>query len=255
MQDNKKQLTVSLDYKTLALVLVGLYLVTVGVMLYLWQPWNASPADARKITVTGESTIEAEPDEFQFNPTYNVTSDSKDGVVEQAADKANRVVDGLKALGIPDEDIKVSGYSNEWYWYADEDGKNHASVNITIAVSDKATAQEVQDYLLTTEPEGQITPWPTFSEKKSKELESQARTEAIADAKSKAEASANELEVRVGKVISVDEGYGFGDFPIAYAEDSIALDSVGSAEITRSIPVQPGEDEYSYSVTVVFELK
>lgn len=254
MQDNKKQLTLSLDYKTLAMVLLGLYLVTVGVLLYLWQPWNASPADARKITVNGESTIQSEPDEFQFNPTYEITATTQDAALQQASDKSNQIVDGLKALGIPDEDIRVSGYSNEWYWYEDEDGKNHASVNITITVSDKTQAQEVQDYLLTTEPEGQITPWPTFSEEKSKELESQARTEAIADAKSKAEASANELEVRVGKVISVDEGYGFGDFPVAYAED-VAISGIESVEVSRSIPVQPGENEYSYSVTVVFELK
>lgn len=254
MQDNKKQLIVSLDYKTLAFVLLGLYLVTLGVMLYLWQPWNVSPADARKITVTGESTIQSEPDEFQFNPTYNITSDTKDGAIQEATDKSTEVVAELKKLGVEDKDIKINGYSNNWYWYYDEDDKNHTSVNITVTINDKDQAQEVQDYLLTTEPEGQITPWPTFSESKSKELETQARAEAVADAKSKAQASADELEIRVGKVISVNEGNGFGDYPIAYAENDIAV-GLESVEVSRSIPIQPGEDEFRYSVTVVFELK
>lgn len=251
MENDKKQLTVSFNYKTVLLLLTVLYLVTVTVMLYLWQPWNTSLEDARKITVTGEATIQAEPDEFQFSPSYNLESDSKDGVLQKAADKSNEVVDGLKKLGLEDKDIKVSGSTQDWYWYQDDDGANRASVSITVTVGDKDMAQKVQDYLLTTEAEGQLTPWPTFSEEKSKELEVRARQEAIADAKTKAQASADELEVRVGQVISVDEGYGFGDYPVAYD----GLDVVESSQSGRSIPVQPGEDEYTYSVTVVFEIK
>jgi len=252
MQASKKQFIVSLDYKTLAMVLLGLYLITVGIMLYLWQPWSTSPADARKITVTGESTIQSEPDEFQFNPTYNITSDTRDGAIQKAADKSTTVVAELKKIGVEDKDIKINGYSQDWYY--DENDKNHTSVNITITVSDKDQAQKVQDYLLTTEPEGQITPWPTFSDSKSKELETQARTEAVADAKLKAQASADELGIRVGKVLSVSEGSGFGDYPIAYMQDEMMV-GTDSAKASRSIPIQPGEDEYRYNVTVVFELK
>ncbi len=254
MKEDKKQVTISLNFRTLSLILLGLYLITVGIMLYLWQPWSVSPVDARKITVTGEAVIEAEPDEFQFNPTYNFTSDTQDGAIQEAADKSTEVVAELKKLGVEDKDIKINGYSHDWYWYYDEDDGNHTSVNITITVNDKDQAQKVQDYLLTTEPEGQITPWPSFSESKSKELETQARSEAVADAKSKAQASADELEVRVGKVISVSEGNGFGDYPIAYAEKDMMI-GLDSAEAPRSIPVQPGEDEFRYNVTVIFELK
>lgn len=253
MKNTEQQITISLNYRIIVLLLVGLYMVTVGIMLFLWQPWTVSPADARKITTTGEAVVEAEPDEFQFNPTYDITADTKDQAIKEASDKSTEIVNELKKLGVEDKDIKINGYSNDWYWYYDENDTNHASVNITVTVNDKELAQKVQDYLLTTEPGGQITPYPTFSQSKRKELETQARAEAVTDAKAKAQASADELEVRVGKVISVSEGYGFGDYPVAYAENDVAL---GLDEATpRSIPLQPGENDFRYSVTVVFELK
>jgi uncharacterized protein YggE len=253
MENDKKQLTISFSYKSLSLLMVVLYVATIGVMLFLWQPWNTLSDDARRITVTGEATVEAEPDEFVFYPTYNIVADSKDAVIQEAADKANTVVDGLKDLGVADEDIKVDGSSYDWYWYR-EDDKDRASVSITATVNDKDLAQEVQNYLLSTEPEGQLTPYPSFSTAKQEELETQARSEAVSDAKLNAQASANELEVKLGDVISVSEGTGFGDYPIAYAETRVGGLDVAE-DSASSIPIQPGQNEFYYSVTVVYELK
>ena len=255
LKDKKDQITVSLNFKNLTFILIGLYVLTVGIMLYLWQPWHTPLADARQITVSGEAVVEAEPDEFRFNPSYTITAKTKDSAIQQAADKASTVVDELKKLGVEDKDIRVSGYSNNWQWYYDEDDGNHTTVDIVVTTNDKNLSQKVQDYLLTTEPEGLITPQATFSEEKNKELESQARSEAINDAKTKAQASADELEVRIGKVISVDEGYGFDDYPVR-AYDAVTSDeNIQKPNATQSIPVQTGENEFRYSVTVVFELK
>ncbi len=252
MNDDKKQLTISLNYRTLALAIVLLYVITIGVMLYLWQPWGAISSDTRRITVTGKSTLEAQPDEFVFSPSYNYESVDKTKALEEASDTTTKIVNELKKLGVADKDIKVNGYGQDWYWYYD-DNENRVSVNVVITVGDKDLAQKVQDYLLTTNPKGQITPTPTFSEAKQKELEEQGRVAAVADAKAKAQASVDELEVKLGKVISVSEGNGFVDFPIAYSERQ--ADGLGTAEISSSIPVQPGQDQLSYSVTVIYEIK
>ncbi len=253
MDSNKNQITISLNYRTLSLVILALYLLTIGLMLYLWQPWNSISADTRRITVTGEATLEAEPDEFAFRPTYSFESSDKDKALQEASDTTTEIVNELKKLGVEDKDIKVNGYGQDWYWFYNDE-LDRVSVNIIATVSEKDTAQKVQDYLLTTNPEGQITPTPTFSEAKQKELEEQGRTAAVADAKSKAQISVNELEVKLGKVISVSEGYGFADYPVAFGENGTAV-GLDSVEVKRSIPLQPGQDKLSYSVTVVYEIK
>ncbi len=253
MNNDNKQLTISLNYRTLVLVMLAVYLLTIGLMLFLWKPWDTISANTRRITTTGESTIEAQPDEFVFSPSYYYDSTDEDTAIKEASDKTTEIVAELKKLGVEDKDIKVNGYNQDWYWYYN-DTEERVTVSIIAKVGGKDTAQKVQDYLLTTKPQGQITPVPGFSESKRKELEQQGRVAAVADAKSKAQVSADELEVKLGKVISVSEGYGFADYPIAYGleGEAVALDS---SEIRRSLPVQPGENELRYSVTVVYEIK
>lgn len=253
MINDKKQLTISLNYRTLVIAILALYLLTIGLMLYMWQPWDAISADTRRITVTGEATLEAQPDEFAFYPSYYYESADEEKALQEASDTTTQIVTELKELGVEDKNIKVNGYGQDWYWYYDG-SENRVSVNMVVTVGDKDTAQKVQDYLLTTNPTGQITPTPAFSEAKQKELEEQGRAAAVADAKTKAQVSVDELEVKLGRVISVSEGHGFVDYPIAYAGDELPI-GLDSAEASKSIPVQPGQDELSYSVTVVYEIR
>lgn len=240
--------TLSFTFKNLAFALVALNILT----LFLWRPWVSSTTAERTISVNGETVIEAEPDEFIFSPSYRLTGSSKDAVLDKAVKKANEVVDGLKKLGVEDKDIKLDTSSYETWWYQDDDGQDSATVSLTVTVNDRDFAQEVQDFLVDTNPEGQISPWSTFSDDRQNKLESQARTEAVADAKNKAEQSARELGVKVGKVVSISEGSGFGGYPIA--EFATAANGVDE-DVSSSLPIQPGENEYNFSVTVVFELK
>ncbi len=253
--DNNKQLTVSLNYRTLVLMMTAVYILTISLMLFLWKPWDTISGDTRTITTTGKSTIEAPPDKFVFSLSYHFESTDEDTAIKEASDKTTEIVAGLKKLGVEDKDIKVNGYNQDWRWFYD-DTEERVTVNIVAQVGDKNTAQKVQDYLLTTNPQGQITPVPGFSESKRKELDRQGRAEAVADAKSKAQASADELEVKLGKVISVHEGHGFINLhtPRSLGGGEISLDSP-VVESRRSLPVQPGENELHFSVTVIYEIK
>jgi uncharacterized protein YggE len=109
-------------------------------------------------------------------------------------------------------------------------------------------AQKVQDYLLTTSPSGTISPYSAFSTEKRKELESQARDEATIDAREKAEQSAENLGFKLGKVKSIEDQSGFGGV--------IPLDTPATMEDSArsSLSVQPGENEITYTVRVVYYL-
>jgi uncharacterized protein YggE len=127
------------------------------------------------------------------------------------------------------------------------------NLQLTVTLTNKDLVQKVQDYLVATLPTGGVSPQAGFSDSKRKQLESNARDEATKDARSKADQSAKNLGFRVGKVKSVDDGSGFGGMPYATskAESAVALDIAASP----SLSVQPGENELSYSVTVVYTIR
>jgi uncharacterized protein len=115
-------------------------------------------------------------------------------------------------------------------------------------------AKKVQDYLVTTNPSGSITPYPSFSTKKQKDLQDKVRSEALTDARKKADDTAKGLGAHVGKVIAISEGSsggGCGANSICPAQDAAVGSSAGSG---KSLSVQPGSDEFTYSVSVVFAL-
>lgn len=248
---NSNKLNLSLD---LRLICAALLVVIVG-MLALWRPWTEQPtSSARTITVTGESTIKASPDEYVFSPQYEFKNSDKAAALAELTAKQNEVTAELKKLGVKDEQIKAdsSGY-NYGYYYDDNARTNNYNLGFTITLSDKTLVQKVQDYLVTTQPTGSVSPQASFSEKLRTKLEGAARTAAIQAAKQKAEQSAKSLDFKIGKVKSVDDsssdGIGCGGGLCRGSNLSIATDTKASLE------VQSGQNDLDYSVTVVYYVK
>jgi uncharacterized protein YggE len=246
----KQSLSIKLDLRFLCLLLV----LVISGMLAVWRPWSTTVA-TRKITITGQATVKSEPDEFQFSPYYErKTSDEITTLNKQINDK-------LTGLGVDATDIKssASNYGVSTMMYPNPVTEDQLSMSLTITAHNKDMAQKIQDYLLTTTPKGSITPYPTFSKDKQKILEKDARGKAIDDAKTKAEQTASGLGAKVGKVLEVQEGgsggIGCGGGTICpMALDSATSVSSGSVT-TKSLPVQVGTNEFSYSVTVIFEIR
>jgi uncharacterized protein YggE len=98
---------------------------------------------------------------------------------------------------------------------------------------------------------GGVTPQSTFSTTKQKELESRGRDQATKEARTKADQQAKNLGFTVGKVKSVedsgDSGYG-GVMPMAAS----AMD-VSSTQ--KSLAVQPGQNDLTYTVQVTYYIK
>lgn len=244
--------------KFLPWTLVGLFAVIIIVMVVLFKPWEAKiAANSRTVEVTGSATIKAEPDEFGFSPYYQFKGTDKTALIEQLTKKSDEIVAAIKKLGVEDKNIKsdASGYTNT-YFYDDSDGTTNYSLTLTVTISSKDLAQKVQDYLVTTNPEGSVTPYSTFSKSKEKELQSKARDEATKDAREKADQSAKNLGFEVAQVKSVVDGDGFGGSPLPYAVSSgVQTLDIKASEASARLAVQPGENELSYSVKVVYYIK
>lgn len=232
---------------------MGLLVVILGLILWS-KPWDSgtSSTTTRKITVAGEATISAEPDEFEFSPYYEEKGTDQEALKEKLTQKSNETVDKLKELGVEDKDIKldVSSY-DYWYWQEDEEGVLNAYITITIQDGD--LVQQVQDYLLTTDAKGQLTPRASFSKEKRKQLDAQAVEEASTEARAKAEAQAKLFGAKLGDVIEVNQQR---DSIFGYSVDAVTLESSDlSVSSAASLPVLQGEQDYSQTVSVVYELQ
>jgi len=241
---HKSSLSINLDLRIVCLILLA---IIVG-MLALWRPWEQTSAANRKVTLSGESSIVAVPDQFTFSPYYEKTGDTAKADLDALG---NKLLEELKKLGVNEEDITLGGSNyDRYYSVAPVEGSSEETVSlqVQVVVSSKQLAQKVQDYLATTDAKGQLTGQPSFSKQKTKQLQTEARQKAIEDAQAKAKQTASELDVTVGKVITVKDQSNQIAFP--YPAYGIAE----SADEGKSLPVTPGKQEVSYQIEVTFEL-
>ncbi len=239
--------------KLLKILQFSLLLAIFG--LLLWStPWdnNSSSSTKRTIKVTGSSTIKATPDEFSFFPYFQETGLDKEAIKTSLTEKANSTVEKLKELGVEENNITLDASSYD-RWYYRENEKGTLNIRLEIVVDNKDTLQKVQDYLLTLDIKGQISPQATFSKAKQKELDAQAVEEASNDAIAKAETQAKLFNAKLGDAITIKQGsdsifYGYGGV------DSVSL-SVEKNASAASLPVLPGQNEYTQSMSVTYELK
>jgi uncharacterized protein YggE len=244
--------TLSLSVNPWWLVAV-LALLSVGLLL-AWRPWDgASKTSDRTVQVSGTTTLKAEPDEYVFYPNYEFKNADKAAGLAQLTAKSGEVVAGLKKAGVADKDIKTNATGYRDYYYYDQESKTHTySLQVTATTHTREAAQKAQDYLVTTNPTGAVTPQATFSEAKRKELESKGRDAATKDARAKADQQAGNLGFKVGKIKSVsDDGYGFGGYPML---SSMGAKTMAAGD-TASLEVQPGQNELTYTVQVIYYIR
>lgn len=231
----------------------GAYIILIAILgLNIYSVYNKG--EDRSMTVEGTTTIKAVPDNFVFYPQFEIAETDKSKVKEALAAKSTDVINRLKELGLKDKDIQLNASQYDDYTMkGSPDGATsdimpqQTTASMTITVNDKALAQKVQDYLGTTDATGQLTPQATFSQEKQRQLTSEAEAKAITDAKEKADTLAKNLDSRRGKVITINP---VDDGPIAYP-----MMEANDSSARSSLPIQPGTNEFTYRISVKFELK
>jgi uncharacterized protein YggE len=245
----RRQITLPNLWQLVTLVLV----VIIAIMVFVWRPWQPNiKASARTVSVTGDATVSATPDQYQFTPSYDFTNADKQAALNSLTTKSNDIVSHLKSLGVADKDIKTDsgGYGSDGYFPSSAaNGKTTYTLSLTVTVDDAKLAQKVQDYLLTTSPTGEVTPYASFSTAKEKQLQAQARSKAEQDAKAKADQSAKNLGFKVDRVKSVTDGSLGGVNP--YGPVFAGANSANDAQASH-LNLQPGQNDLSYSVQVVY---
>ena len=199
----------------------------------------------RQVTVVGTGQVKGMPDTLTAEVGIEITAPDVTAAMNQAGDRQRAVIDALNARGIDAKDISTTSVSLQPA-YGDNSAvtgyRANNSIRVTIRELDGASAT-----LATVVAAGgnatRINS-VSYSIDNDSALVSDARARAFADAESRAQQYAGLAGLSLGKVISISE-----------TSDSTPPPApVGRGAMAADVPLSPGQQTVSFSVTAVWEL-
>lgn len=248
------------------LLMLGIFLLAqaVGAFQGLGQPGNP-PTNV--ITVSGTGKAAAIPDIAHIN--FTVMQDAATVAEAQAAatKQMNAVLDYLKTQDVAEKDIRTTSYNiSPQYSYPRPcaDGVRCPMYeSSTPKITGYQVSQSIQLTVHKLDTVGTLLAGlgsknvqnlygPEFALDNPASPQNEARAKAIADAKAQAELLAKQLGVRLGKVVSFNEG---GNYPYAYGMggSTFAKDMAVAQAAPPQVPT--GENEYTANVSITYEIR
>lgn len=205
----------------------------------------------RTISVSGEGKVTIVPDTATIYLGVQTDADTANGALKAANEKAQTLITVLKALNIDEKDIQTSNVSL-WPRYDNLGRKiiGYTSTNdLTVKIRKLDTAGDVLQAAAGYVGDEIRFNGISFSLDDTSAAMSDARKAAIADAKKRAEDYAGAAGVSVGAVVAISEVSAPVPYPVYRGAEYAAADTAAG-----SVPIQAGTQEYSITVTVVYEI-
>jgi uncharacterized protein YggE len=240
--------------------LLTVFFIFAGFFLFT-KFFGPIPLSVNSITTTKNTlfTVQGTADAIIIPDTdlisLGVTKDA--AKVESAKNQVNtiinRITDDIKKLGVDVKDIKTTNFSvNPQYDYIT--GRNEVkgytvSADIQVKVKPIEKANNVID-VATKDGATQVGGIQfVVDDQKQKELENQARKDAIKNAKDKAQSIAQAAGIHLGRIVDVQEN------PTSYPQpypmvNTMKADSAAAAPETQ---LNPGENKITSTVSLSYE--
>lgn len=252
--------------KTLVQVAGAIFLLAGAFSIVYMQfqtPWQKSikaevtnQPYARTITVNAEGKVTSRPDIATIN--LSVVSEGKmvKDVTKDGNEKMAKIVAAVKAQGVESKDVVTSSYNlGSQYDYGDYTVPPkfigyRLEQTVTVKIRDLDKVDDVLDQSVTAGANqvGQLV----FDIDDASNLKKDARKEAFKKAKDKAQEMADAAGVRLGRVVTFNEGYDY--MPMQYA--NFAMDRAESAPMAaQGSTIEAGSKELAVNVSVTYEIE
>jgi uncharacterized protein YggE len=208
---------------------------------------SAAPVQAnpRQVTVVGSGEVQGAPDTVTADVGIDVVARDVTAAMNQAGERQKAVIDALTAAGIDARDIRTTAVDLQPQY-----GENSVitgyragnGVSVTIRPIDKAP--RVLSSIVTAGGNATRINAVNFTIEDDSALVADARARAFEDAKARAGQYAELSGMSLGRVISISEAPGNALPPPMPAPKAMAAD----------VPLQPGQQTVSFSVTAVWEI-
>ena len=211
------------------------------------------PANGTLLSVSAQAEAKRVPDVATISAGVVTQAADANAAMRANAAKMDKVMAAIRAAGIAERDIQTSGINlNPQYRYAENQPPAitgyQASNTVNLKVRDIGELGPVLDALVASGA-NQVN-GPNFEIDEPEAAYDEARRAALAKAQARARMYADALDLRVRRIVSIDEGGGFQPpmpmpmMAMARAEKGVAYDTA----------VSPGETTLGATVNVVFEL-
>lgn len=235
---------------------VGLALLGVVLVLQLLVvlPGVLTPGtgeEPRGITVMAQGEVSAEPDLAMITIGVETRDSTAGSAAAENADRMSDVMDALRQMDIPEEEIQTVDYSirAEIDWDDDEQRVIGYVVSNSVRVKMR-DMQRVGDVLdAVTEAGANNVYGIQFTFDDPSALREQARAEAMAEARKKAESLAELAGVRLGAPRTISES--FSETPPYYLEAVYARSESG---VGGGTSVSSGQLDVAVQVQVTFDI-
>lgn len=246
-----------------ALIAVLLFAGTALGVVAQTQPAQRPP---ETITVTGSATVSLPPDQAQVTGSVQTQADSAAAAADQNSQTMQAVIDAIRALGISPDKIVTNGFSvSPQYSYTQaQPGEPsqpptiagyQATNGVTVTTSQLDQASRILQAMASagaTNLSG-----PSYQLQHPEQLQVQAEQAASANALQRAQAIAGGLGLRLGDVLSVNEGTAIPPSiarPTAVPAPPPPALAGNAAPVALPPVLPPSSLSASASVTVVFAI-
>lgn len=212
-------------------------------------PAVAADAGPRLLTVSGTGKVTAVPDQAVLTAGVITEAETAAAALTENTHKMNAVFATLKRMGFPEKAIQTSGFSVSPQYPPYNSKKPRVIIGykvanvVSVKVRDLAKLGTTLDALVRSGA-NQVNS-VRFSFHDPKPLLAKARKEAVKDAIAKAKAYAEAAGVTLGPIRSIDEG------STKAPEREVLVTAVYRES---AVPVAPGEQTISASVTIAWEI-
>jgi len=204
-----------------------------------------------RLTVTAEAEARQPPDIARLSTGVLTQAGDANTALRNNAREMDKVMAALKSAGIAGRDIQTSGISlYPQYRHPRNEAPSitgyQAANTVSIKVREIARLGDVLDALVASGA-NQVN-GPSFAIDEPGPVYDRARLAALDQARQRAELYAGALGLKVGRIISINEG--------SSPAQSVGLRMMAAAQAMdeAATPVSPGESTLRARVTVVFEL-
>ncbi|MBD3329398.1 DUF541 domain-containing protein [Candidatus Dojkabacteria bacterium] len=240
--------------------------VGIVVIIAIFLAVTLSIRGADSINRPRSFSVEAEASKYVTPDTANISlgTEVRDPSAKQVQIKGSKVineaVEAIKELGIEEENIRTDNYNiSPEYKYNDDTNESEIySYRMDVMIDIKTTKIDKISDILDAATDANINRVNSisFSIEDIEEIQHELKLEAIENAKARAQEQAKAAGLKLGRVLNVNE-YG-GPMPV-FSERKAPAPMMDSAEFEESgsggISINPGQNEVSVSVSVVYKVK
>jgi uncharacterized protein len=202
----------------------------------------------RQVTVVGSGHVQGVPDTLTADVGIEFTAPDVTAAMDQTNSRQQAVIDALANAGVDRKDISTTDVSLQPQY--DNSGATisgyRAANSIRVKIHPASTASRLLAVIVGTGGDATRINSVSYSIADDSELVKDARAHAFADAKDRAAQYAQLSGLGLGKIISISEASGAA---------APAPPPLRGGAMPSMVPLEPGQQTVSFSVTAVWELR